>query len=157
MTRDEEIAYQITMSGRLKFGPDGYQRVVFTNGCFDVLHPGHIDVLRRCREISGPRGCVVVALNGDKSVRRLKGEGRPLLTVDHRAAVLSALRYVDFVVVFDEDTPIDIIRALKPDVIVKGGDYKADDVVGSALSDVVIVPTVSGWSTTSIIGRINGG
>lgn len=131
-------------------------RVVFTNGVFDLLHPGHIDVLRAAREQGD---ALIVGLNSDASVRRLKGPERPVRTEAERAYVLAALRCVDVVTVFDEDTPLELVRAVLPDVIVKGGDYTEDTVVGAPEvrargGDVVIVPLTPGQSTTSIIEKL---
>lgn len=131
-------------------------RVVFTNGVFDLLHPGHVDVLRSARAYGDS---LVVALNSDASVRRLKGEGRPVRNQEERAYVVAALESVDAVTLFDEDTPHDLIVALAPDVIVKGGDYNPSTVVGAADvqargGEVVIVPLTPGQSTTSIIEKL---
>ena len=133
-------------------------RVVFTNGVFDLVHPGHIDVLRAARSCGD---ALVVGLNSDPSVRRLKDPERPLRSVAERAYVLASLEVVDVVTVFDEDTPVELVRALEPDVIVKGGDYTPDNVVGAAEvrargGEVVIVPLTPGQSTTSIIERLRG-
>jgi rfaE bifunctional protein nucleotidyltransferase chain/domain len=131
-------------------------RVVFTNGVFDLLHPGHVDVLVGARE----RGdALVVGLNSDASVRRLKGPGRPVRSEAERAYVLAALQAVDVVSVFDEDTPLELVRALRPDVIVKGGDYSPETIVGAADvrgwgGDVVVIPLTPGQSTTSIIEKL---
>jgi rfaE bifunctional protein nucleotidyltransferase chain/domain len=133
-------------------------RVVFTNGVFDLLHPGHVDVLtaaRRCGD------ALVVGLNSDASVRRLKGPERPVRGEAERAYVLAALEAVDAVVVFGEDTPLELVRRLEPDVIVKGGDYSEATVVGAREvrargGDVVIVPLTPGQSTTSIIEKLRG-
>jgi rfaE bifunctional protein nucleotidyltransferase chain/domain len=130
------------------------RRIVFTNGCFDVLHRGHIEVLRRCRELAGPLGTVIVGLNDDASVRRLKGDDRPIFDEDSRALVLLSLRYVDQVISFSDDTPAELIKELKPDVIVKGGDYTQDKVVGKEHALVVIVPLVGGVSTTEVVRRV---
>jgi rfaE bifunctional protein nucleotidyltransferase chain/domain len=132
----------------------GYRRIVFTNGCFDILHPGHLAVLQHCREVAGPWGAVVVGLNTDDSVRRLKGEGRPIMDERARGLLLVTLKYVDHVVTFEEDTPLELIKSLKPDVVVKGGDYAADDVVGKGISLISIVDTDPDWSTSNIIQRI---
>jgi D-beta-D-heptose 7-phosphate kinase/D-beta-D-heptose 1-phosphate adenosyltransferase len=128
-------------------------RVVFTNGVFDLVHPGHVDVLCAARDAGD---VLVVGLNSDASVRRLKGAGRPVRSEAERAYVLAALRSVDVVIVFDEDTPLELVRRLQPDVIVKGGDYTEGAVVGAAEvralgGQVVIVPLTPGQSTTSII------
>jgi rfaE bifunctional protein nucleotidyltransferase chain/domain len=134
-------------------------RVVFTNGCFDLLHPGHLDYLEKARAMGH---CLVVGLNSDASVRRLKGEGRPLLPQDSRARMLAALGFVDAVVLFEEDTPIRLIRAVMPDVLVKGGDYVAESVVGyedvtGAGGEVRILPFLEGYSTTALIEKIRKG
>ena len=133
-------------------------RVVFTNGVFDLLHPGHVDVLagaRRCGD------ALVVGVNGDDSVRRLKGPTRPVRSEAERAYVLAALEAVDAVVVFGEDTPLELVRLLEPDVIVKGGDYSEASIVGAAEvrargGDVVVIPLTPGQSTTSIIEKLRG-
>jgi D-beta-D-heptose 7-phosphate kinase/D-beta-D-heptose 1-phosphate adenosyltransferase len=134
-------------------------RVVFTNGVFDLLHPGHIDVLWGARRTGG---ALVVGLNSDASVRRLdKGPGRPVRTEADRAYVLAALEAVDVVTVFDQDTPLELIRALRPDIIVKGGDYTPETIVGAAEvrswgGEVVVIPLTPNQSTTSIINTLRG-
>ena len=132
------------------------QTYVFTNGCFDVIHPGHVTLLREARKLGH---YLVVAINSDRSVRALKGSGRPLQDESARATVLAALQDVDGVVVFDEDTPLDLIRALRPDVVVKGGDYTADQVVGRDEVErdggrVVIVPLLPGHSSSAVVERV---
>lgn len=133
--------------------------VVFTNGVFDLLHPGHIDVLRGARA-EGHR--LVVGLNSDASVRRLnKGPERPVRSQDERAYVLAALELVDAVVIFDEDTPLALVETLQPDVIVKGGDYAPDTVVGATVvrargGRVVIIPITPGHSTTATVEKLRG-
>jgi D-beta-D-heptose 7-phosphate kinase/D-beta-D-heptose 1-phosphate adenosyltransferase len=133
-------------------------RVVFTNGVFDLLHPGHVDVLLGARR----RGsALVVGLNSDASVRRLKGPTRPVRTAADRSYVLAALAMVDAVVAFDEDTPLELILHLRPDVLVKGGDYTEATIVGAREvrawgGEVAVVPLTSGQSTTSIIERLRG-
>ena len=134
----------------------GRRVVVFTNGVFDLLHPGHVDVLLAARRAGD---ALVVGLNSDASVRRLKGAGRPVRSQQDRARVLAALRMVDAVVIFDEDTPLELIRRLAPDVLVKGGDYTEATVVGAADvrargGRVVIVPLTEGQSTTSIVEKL---
>lgn len=148
------ICREIRRQGSLKYRGRGYDPIVFTNGCFDILHPGHLQVLFRCRKLAGPRGAVVVGVNSDASVKRLKGFERPFLDEDHRCAVLVSLKYVDHVVSFEEDTPIELIRSLSPNVIVKGGDYKANEVIGHELAYVEIVPIREGFSTTSVLERL---
>jgi D-beta-D-heptose 7-phosphate kinase/D-beta-D-heptose 1-phosphate adenosyltransferase len=132
-------------------------KVVFTNGVFDLLHPGHVDVLLGARR----RGDIlVVGLNSDQSVRRLdKGPDRPVRSQAERAYVLAALAMVDAVVVFDEDTPLELVNALRPDVLVKGGDYSEETIVGAREvrswgGDVVVIPLTPGQSTTSIIKKL---
>ncbi len=146
MTWDEAATWRRGVRGR----------VVFTNGVFDLLHPGHVDVLAQARALGD---ALVVGLNSDMSVRRLKGQERPVRTEAERAYVLAALRDVDAVVVFSEDTPQDLIRHLRPDVLVKGGDYTLETVVGRDDVEawggrVVIVPLRPGQSTTSIIEKL---
>lgn len=138
------------------FGRPREQAVVFTNGCFDALHRGHVEHLafaRACGDV------LVVGLNTDASVRRLKGLGRPLVAEADRAAVLAALRSVDAVTLFDEDTPLALIAALLPDVLVKGGDYDLDDIAGRGVVEeaggaVRILPFLEGYSTTDLLDRM---
>ncbi len=132
------------------------KRIVFTNGCFDLFHIGHLKLLKEARGL-GDR--LVVAINSDSSVRRLKGEGRPLISENDRAHIIAALDCVDYVSLFSEDTPIELIKMLKPDVLVKGGDYTPDTVVGRDFVEsyggrVCIIPLVEGISTSVLLGRI---
>jgi D-beta-D-heptose 7-phosphate kinase/D-beta-D-heptose 1-phosphate adenosyltransferase len=132
--------------------------VVFTNGCFDALHPGHVEHLAQAKALGD---VLVVGLNSDASVRRLKGAGRPLVPEADRAAVLAALSSVDAVTLFDQDTPLELISALLPDVLVKGGDYDLDGIVGrevveEAGGEVRVLPLVEGYSTTGILNRSKG-
>jgi D-beta-D-heptose 7-phosphate kinase/D-beta-D-heptose 1-phosphate adenosyltransferase len=134
-------------------------RVGFTNGCFDILHPGHVKVLTAAR---GACDRLIVGLNSDASVRRLKGEGRPVQNETARAEVLAALEAVDLVAIFEEDTPIKLIAAIKPSVLVKGGDYSRETVVGHEIveahgGEVMLVDTLPGFSTTSLVNRARGG
>ena len=131
------------------------KKVVFTNGCFDVLHPGHLDLLKRARALGD---VLVVAINSDASVRRLKGANRPLFPENERGEILSALNMVDYVCTFDEDTPLEAILAIRPDVLVKGADW-VDNIVGSSEVEgwggkVIALPLVEGLSTTGIIERV---
>ena len=133
-------------------------RVVLTNGCFDLLHAGHVELLEQAR---GHGGVLIVAINSDASVRRLKGEARPLIPEAERAELLLGLEAVDRVVVFDEDTPLELVRLLLPDVLVKGADWGPDNIVGSdsvlaSGGEVVRVPLVAGRSTSAILERIRG-
>ena len=134
-------------------------RVVFTNGVFDLLHPGHVDVLTTARALGD---ALMVGVNTDASVRRLKGPSRPVRNERDRAHVVAALEVVDAVVLFDQDTPLDVIRALMPDVLVKGGDYSPNTVVGAADvlaqgGEVVIVPLTPGHSTTGTVEKMRAG
>ena len=139
-----------------RFGRPRDATVVFTNGCFDLLHPGHVRYLERARELGD---ALVVGVNADASVRRLKGAGRPLVPEGDRAEVLAALRSVTAVTLFDEDTPLELIGALRPDVLVKGGDYDVDDIVGRDLvegvgGEVRVIPFIDGYSTTAVLDRL---
>lgn len=132
------------------------EKIVFTNGCFDLLHPGHIDLLRRARQL-GTR--LIVGINSDESARRIKGNGRPFMNQADRAAVLSALRFVDEVVVFDEPTPESLIERIRPDVLVKGGDWKTSEIIGADLvlargGEVHSLPLVEGYSSSRIVESI---
>ena len=134
-------------------------RLCFTNGCFDLLHPGHVKYLEDARALGD---FLVVGLNSDASVARLKGAGRPLQDEAARAVVLLGLRSVDAVVRFSEDTPLELIQALRPDIIVKGGDYTPDTVVGREVVEasggrVVILPFIPGHSTSRIEERVRSG
>jgi D-beta-D-heptose 7-phosphate kinase/D-beta-D-heptose 1-phosphate adenosyltransferase len=131
-----------------------YSKIVFTNGCFDILHAGHIYLLHHLREEGGD--CVVVGVNSDSSVERLKGIHRPINNIVQRTEALKAMQCIDFVVVFEQDTPYELMKALKPHTIVKGGDYKKEDIVGSDMvKKVSIYDYKEGYSTTSIIERSN--
>lgn len=135
------------------------RRIVFTNGVFDLLHPGHIRYLRAARALGD---ILIVGINSDASVRRNKGPARPITPESERAELLAALEAVDAVVVFDEDTPANVIVAVQPDVLVKGADWPANQIVGrdtveAAGGRVVLVPVEEGYSTTSIVERIKNG
>lgn len=147
MSRAEAVAWRASQAGA----------VVFTNGVFDLLHPGHVDVLRGARQ-EGAR--LIVGVNSDASVRRLdKGPERPVRNDRDRAYVLAALECVDCVVIFDEDTPAELVAALQPDVLVKGGDYRPENVAGGETvrargGRVVIIPLTAGHSTTATIAKL---
>jgi len=133
------------------------QKMVFTNGCFDVLHFGHVHYLLQAKELGD---ILVVGLNSDDSVRRLKGPSRPINGEKERAFVLAALACVDYVVVFEEDTPKELIETVRPDVLVKGGDYALDQIVGADFvtrngGTVTTLPFVEGFSSTRIIEQLN--
>ncbi len=134
-------------------------KVCFTNGCFDLIHPGHVQYLEDARALGD---FLIVGLNSDASVARLKGESRPLQDEAARARVLLGLRSVDAVVRFDEDTPLELITALQPDLLIKGGDYTPDTVVGRDVVEgrggkVVLIPFLPGHSTSVIVDRIRSG
>lgn len=135
---------------------DAGKRIVFTNGVFDLLHPGHVRYLQAAR---AEGDCLIIAINSDRSVSAIKGPTRPITPERERAEILGALRCVDAVVVFDQDTPFEIITAVQPDVLVKGADWAADRIVGRDVVEarggrVVRMPVEQGWSTTSIVGKI---
>jgi D-glycero-beta-D-manno-heptose 1-phosphate adenylyltransferase len=145
-----EIVFQINRWRLLN------KTIAFTNGCFDILHPGHIASLS---DAAREADFLVVGLNSDVSATRLKGAGRPVMDERSRAVMLSSLVMVDAVVLFEEDTPLNLIELIKPDVLVKGGDYTIDQIVGAkeVIADggrVVINPIIAGFSTTGIIGKI---
>lgn len=132
------------------------KKIVFTNGCFDVLHVGHVRYLAEARALGD---ALVVGLNSDASVRRLKGQRRPVVSEKERAEVLQSLRSVDFVLLFSEDTPLQLIQKVKPDILVKGGDWKAKDIVGSDFvlkrgGRALSLSFVKGRSTTSLLKTI---
>lgn len=132
------------------------KKIVFTNGCFDILHVGHVTYLEKAQ---GLGDILVVGLNSDRSVREIKGSGRPVNKEKDRAKVLAALSFVDYVTIFDEPTPEELIRKLEPTILVKGGDWNANDIVGgnfvrSIGGRVATIPFINGYSTTSIINRM---
>lgn len=130
------------------------KKIVFTNGCFDILHAGHIKYLNKAKKLGD---ILIVGLNSDSSVKRLKGKTRPINPQNSRALLLSALEFVDFVVIFDEDTPLNLIEKIRPAVLVKGADYVGKEVVGSSIAkEVVLVEFEDGFSTTNIINKIKG-
>ena len=130
----------------------GKAKKVFTNGCFDILHRGHLELLKHCSAI-GDRD--VVGINSDQSNRRLKRPKRPITSQADRKALLEALSCVDEVIIFEEDTPYELIQREKPDIIVKGSDYKKHEVVGNDIAEVVIFELVSGYSTSGILKKFD--
>jgi len=134
------------------------QRIVFTNGCFDVLHPGHIQYLAKAAEMAD---LLMIGLNTDESVRKLKGPSRPYLHQDARALILASLCFVSAVVLFNEETPYNLIKHVQPDLLVKGGDYKPEEIVGYDIvkangGEVHIIEFIQGFSSTGIIEKISG-
>jgi len=143
----EELSNDLKRNGK---------KIIFTNGCFDILHSGHVTYLNKSKALGD---ILIVGLNSDSSVRRLKGASRPINNEFDRAYILDNLKAVDYVSIFDEDTPLELIKKVLPDIITKGGDYKKEDVVGYSVvkeygGDVVIIDLVEGKSTTAIIKRI---
>jgi rfaE bifunctional protein nucleotidyltransferase chain/domain len=135
------------------------KKIVFTNGCFDVLHMGHVDYLSRAADLGN---VLIIGMNSDGSVRRLKGSGRPLNPEDARALLLASLHFVDAVVVFGEDTPIGLIREIRPDVLVKGADYRVEEIAGHELvlargGSVITLELLPGYSTSALIRKIGEG
>ena len=131
-------------------------RIVFTNGCFDIIHRGHLELLSRSADLGDK---LIVGLNTDKSVAKLKGPGRPLQDEDSRAMVMAAFGFVDLVILFPQDTPLELIEIILPDVLVKGGDYLTQDIVGYDIvtennGQVVTINFVEGYSTTSIVNKL---
>ena len=131
-------------------------KIVFTNGCFDLIHLGHLEILARSADLGDK---LIVGINSDMSIKKIKGNSRPIIEEDSRAKQLAAIEFIDAVILFNEDTPYDLINILKPDVLTKGGDYKKNDIVGNQLinkeqGEVVIIPLTQGYSTTSILEKI---
>jgi D-beta-D-heptose 7-phosphate kinase/D-beta-D-heptose 1-phosphate adenosyltransferase len=154
----EKVLDQAKLATRIAEWRAAGETIVFTNGCFDLLHVGHVTLLEDCHRFGTK---LVLGLNTDASVQRLKGPSRPVVGENERARVMSALAAVDAVVLFDEDTPLELIRAVRPDVLVKGGDYRVETVVGheevlAAGGRVEIVPTVEGFSTTNLVRKLAG-
>lgn len=159
ITSAEKVLDREHASARITEWKEAGETVVFTNGCFDLLHIGHVTLLEDCRRFGSK---LVVAMNTDRSVSELKGPTRPIVGQNERTRVMAALGCVDMVVLFDEETPLELIRALKPNVLVKGGDYSVETVVGhedvlAAGGRVEIVPTVEGFSTTNIVKKMTAG
>lgn len=152
------VAPVLTWESAVRWRRGNRGRVVFTNGVFDLLHRGHLDLLVTARA----RGdALIVGINSDESVRRLKGPDRPVRSADDRAYLVAGLRPVDAVVIFEHDTPLELIRAIEPDVLVKGGDYTEATIVGASDvrargGEVVVVPLTPDQSTTSIMEQVRG-
>lgn len=125
--------------------------MIFTNGCFDIFHAGHLHILKKAKELGGD---LHVGINSDKSIKALKGPTRPIIPQEQRVEIISSIKYVDYVHLFDEETPIKLIERLQPDVIVKGGDWGIEEVIGKDLAIVVVVPLLSDISTSNIVKKI---
>jgi D-beta-D-heptose 7-phosphate kinase/D-beta-D-heptose 1-phosphate adenosyltransferase len=131
-------------------------KIIFTNGCFDIIHLGHLEILARSADLGDK---LIVGINSDISVKKIKGNSRPIIEEDSRAKQLAAIEFIDAVILFNEDTPHNLISFINPDIITKGGDYKKNDVIGNELmnkkdGEVVIIPLTQGYSTTSILEKI---
>jgi len=155
--RDKIMTLDQALTLRREFGGRG--RLVFTNGCFDLLHPGHLRYLAEARSLGD---FLLVGLNSDRSIRALKGPSRPVCPEAVRAEMLAGLEMVDAVVVFDQDTPLELIRALCPDILVKGGDWPVEQIVGASLvlergGEVKSLQLAEGFSSSALIERIGGG
>ncbi|HHJ52279.1 MAG TPA: D-glycero-beta-D-manno-heptose 1-phosphate adenylyltransferase [Caldithrix abyssi] len=150
------VAYQQVPEFMRRLRTNKGIKIAFTNGCFDLLHRGHVEYLEQARAVAD---FLFVGLNSDASVRRLKGRGRPLMSADDRAYILSRLRAVDAVCIFEQDTPLELIQMVRPDFLIKGGDYRVEDIVGrdfveSYGGQVHTIPLIPGRSTTGIIEKI---
>ena len=135
------------------------KKIVFTNGCFDILHLGHIDYLSKAKDFGD---VLVIGLNTDNSVSRIKDEHRPVTDENARAMILASLHFVDAIVLFDEDTPYNLIKQVQPDILVKGSDYKIGDIVGADIvkakgGEIITIEFLDGYSTTSIINKLKEG
>ena len=156
LPRHPKVTPRADLPSRLAAERDAGRRIVFTNGCFDILHPGHTDLLARARDLGD---ALVIGVNDDASVRRLKGDSRPVNPLEHRMFVLAALECVNFVTSFSEDTPLELITEIKPHILVKGGDWPVEAIVGRDVIEarggtVHSLPLLSGYSTTETIARI---
>jgi rfaE bifunctional protein nucleotidyltransferase chain/domain len=154
VTKNKIFDYKL-LGNRLAMWRFLNNKIVFTNGCFDILHRGHIEYLSQARDKGG---VLVIGLNSDDSVKRIKGEGRPVQDGMSRALALASLRFVDAVILFDEDTPYELIKFVNPDVLVKGGDYTEETIVGADIvkangGEVVVIPLVEGYSTSKILNH----
>ena len=156
LARSDKVVTREQFVSRRQSMREAGERLVFTNGCFDILHPGHVHYLRRARSL-GDR--LLVAVNADETVSRLKGPSRPIVPLEERMELLAALEFIDFVVGFSEPTPLEIVTAVLPDVLVKGGDWTPDNIVGRDVVEgnggrVLSLPFTEGYSTSAIVQRI---
>ena len=141
---------------KLEIWRDANKKIVFTNGCFDLIHLGHIEVLARSADLGD---ILIIGVNTDSSIKELKGNNRPIIEEDSRAQQLASLEFVDAVILFNEQTPLKLIKVIKPNIITKGGDYNSEQVVGKEIAvknegEVIIIPLTQGYSTTSILDKI---
>lgn len=154
--QDKVLTLEALLPGLEKARKEG-RTIGFTNGCFDIIHRGHIEYLVKA---SGLADLLVVGLNSDTSVRKIKGAGRPVQDEESRALILASMGFVDFVVLFPEETPYNLISAIRPDVLVKGGDYRKEEIIGGDLVEgsggrVVTIPFITGHSSSSLIGKLD--
>jgi len=155
-TLKNKIISSELIADKVNIWKNNNQKIVFTNGCFDIIHLGHIELLAKSADLGDK---LIIGINSDSSIKALKGETRPILGENSRAIIIAALNFVDAVVVFNERTPIEIIKKIQPEIIVKGGDYKENDVVGKDFisqygGKVIILPLTKGFSTTSVLNKI---
>ena len=141
---------------KLEIWRSANKKIVFTNGCFDLIHLGHIEVLARSADLGD---ILIIGVNTDSSIKELKGNNRPIIEENSRAQQLASLEFVDAVILFNEQTPLELIKVIKPNVITKGGDYNSEQVVGNEIAvknegEVIIIPLTQGYSTTSILDKI---
>lgn len=151
-----KILNHTELVGTLKKWRSSKLKIVFTNGCFDILHRGHVEYLNKAKSFGDK---LIIGLNSDTSVKKLKGKNRPFTNENDRAYIIANLKAVDAVVIFEEDTPFLIIKKIKPDILVKGGDYKIDEIVGKDIVEknggkVITVPYINGKSTTNLLNKI---
>ena len=154
---DSKLFTLTDLQKRIEFWKRLGDKIVFTNGCFDILHPGHIHLLAACNELGGR---IIIGLNSDESVKRLKGKSRPINNQQSRATLLAATQFTDAVIFFEEDTPENLIKAIKPDVLVKGGDWKKEQIAGAGFvesygGEVKTIALLNGYSSTGIIEKMN--
>ena len=147
------------LAPRIEQWKSAKEKIVFTNGCFDILHKGHLEVLAKTADL-GNR--LIIGLNSDSSIKNLKGGNRPIVDENSRAILLAALSFVDAVVLFSEQTPLNLIAEIKPDILAKGGDYKITEIVGHEVvqqngGEVITIPLIEGFSSTNIIDKIQNG
>ncbi len=155
---DKIISLQ-ALKSRVKNWKSSNEKIIFTNGCFDILHKGHLEVLAKTADL-GNR--LIIGLNSDSSIKNLKGGNRPIVDENSRAILLAALSFVDAVVLFSEQTPLNLIAEIKPDILAKGGDYKITEIVGHEVvqqngGEVITIPLTEGFSSTNIIDKIQNG
>ena len=144
------------LKSKICFWKKNGEKIVFTNGCFDLIHKGHVEVLANIADLGDK---LIIGLNSDSSIQRLKGENRPIIDENSRAMLLASLQFIDAIVLFSEDTPQKLIETIVPDILAKGGDYKVEEIVGHEVvlqnrGEVILVPFIDGFSTTNIVDKI---